>query len=258
MIDTPFTDSGRPVRLELVIRKPEGPGPHPVVVLNHGSTGNGSDPRAFRRTSDYPNTARFFNERGWMTVFPQRRGRGRSDGLYDEGFKADRSRYSCEPEIALAGLDRAIEDVDAVVSNLITRSDVLSRRILIGGVSRGGVLSIACAGLWPDRFVGALNFNGGWLGRACETHAQVNPAAFIRGAAYRKPTLWLHGSHDQYYRIAHCRSNFDAFTSAGGIGEFHACRAGHGLITKFDLWQPIVSDYLSRLDLPPLTRQSLA
>lgn len=256
MIATPFTEDGQPVRLELLVRTPSTPGPHPVLVLNHGSTGSGNRPALFRETCDYPNTARFFNERGWMTVFPQRRGRGRSGGLYDEGFQPDRARYACDPTIALAGLDRAMDDVDAVMQYVLSRADVQADRILIGGVSRGGVLAIACAGRWPGRFIGAINFNGGWLGRLCPSHERVNPAAFLRGAAFDKPTLWLHGSYDRYYRIAHCRANFDAFVQAGGIGRFHACKAGHGLIARPQLWHPLMNDYLAQLNPPGLPRQS--
>ncbi len=42
-----------------------------------------------------------------MVAFPQRRGRGQSDGLYDEGFKPDRSSYSCQEDLTLGGAERA-------------------------------------------------------------------------------------------------------------------------------------------------------
>lgn len=252
MIQTPFLENGQPVRLKLIVYTPATPGPHPVVLFNHGSTGWGNNPALYRRKADYPRTAKFFADRGWMLVAPQRRGRGGSDDLYDEGFGKDRADgYSCDPAVALAGLDRATDDVGVVLDHLGRQPDVRPDRMLIGGVSRGGVLSIACAGRWPDCFVGALNFNGGWLGRACDTHVQVNPSAFLRGAAFSGPTLWLHGSYDQYYRIAHCRGNFDAFIAAGGRGQFHSLRAGHGLIGKPELWHPIVNQWLDALPTAP-------
>lgn len=245
LIETPFVEHGQPVRLKLVVYTPPTPGPHPVVVFNHGSTGRGNHPALYAHLADYPRTARFFSQRGWMLVAPQRRGRGGSDGVYGEGFGADRSSgYSCDPATALAGLDRATQDVGAVLEHLDQQPDVDMRRLLIGGVSRGGVLAIACAGRWPDRFVGALNFNGGWLGRACATHEQVNPQAFARGTPFRGPTLWLHGSHDPYYRIAHCRAHFAAYLAAGGRGSFHSLRGGHGLIAQPALWQPLVGAWL--------------
>ena len=245
MIETPFVEHGQSIRLKLVTYTPPTPGPHPVVVFNHGSTGRGNQPALYRRLADFPRTAQFFSQRGWMLVAPQRRGRGGSDGVYDEGFGPDRSSgYSCDPVTALAGLDRATEDVGVVLDHLAQQPGVDSRRMLISGVSRGGALAIACAGRWPDRFAGAINLNGGWLGRACPTHEQVNLQAFVRGAPFGGPTLWLHGSSDPYYRIAHCRTNFAAYLAAGGHGTFHNLRGGHGLITKQALWRPLLGAWL--------------
>jgi hypothetical protein len=59
-------------------------------MFNHGSTGKGTNSALFTETLFDVDLADFLNNRGWIVVFPQRRGRGRSDGLYDEGF----SRYS--------------------------------------------------------------------------------------------------------------------------------------------------------------------
>ena len=95
-IATPFVEAGNPVRLEVLVRKPEGPGPFPAVVFNHGSTGRGNDPSLFTRSWSSVQAADYFVERGWMVLFPQRRGRGASEGRYDEGFTADRSAYACE------------------------------------------------------------------------------------------------------------------------------------------------------------------
>jgi pimeloyl-ACP methyl ester carboxylesterase len=70
---------------------------------------------------------------------------------------------------------------------------------------------------------------------------------FERGAPSGIPTLWLHGSFDQYYSIGHCRGNFERFVSAGGQGEFVAAPMGHALMFKPALWQPHVDRYLHGL-----------
>lgn len=247
IVPTWLVERGRPVDLELVVRKPSAPGPFPTLVFNHGSTGSGSKPALFRRTYTSASVANFFVDLGWMVLFPQRRGRGKSGGLYDEGFKPDRSGYACEPELALPGLDRAMEDMDAAMEHITQRPDVDQSRLLVAGASRGGVLAIAYAGVRPDTFLGAINFNGGWLGRLCPTHPEVNRSAFVRGSPFPKNTLWLHGSYDQYYRIAQCRANFDAFLAAGGTGTFHALKGGHGLVAQPRLWAEAMSDYLASL-----------
>jgi hypothetical protein len=95
-----------------------------LLVFNHGSTGRGTDPNLFTQTYASPGIADFLVERGWMVAFPQRRGRGKSDGLYDEGFAPDRALgYSCDPDRSLPGADRALVDIKAAVEALQQRSD---------------------------------------------------------------------------------------------------------------------------------------
>ena len=72
---TPFTENGAPVTLEVVMFKPLQGTQFPTVVFNHGSTGTGTDPALFTQTFISKDIALFFVERGWMVVFPQRRGR---------------------------------------------------------------------------------------------------------------------------------------------------------------------------------------
>jgi len=243
-----FIPSGEPdARLEIVAARPRREGPYPTIVFNHGSTGRGHNKSFYTRTASPAVVANHFVERGWMILFPQRRGRGKSGGAYGEGLAPDGSGYSCNVEIAIAGFERAVEDMDAVVRHLRERPDVDQSRLVIAGVSRGGILSIAYAGMRPGIFRGAVNFNGGWLGRGCANHEIVNPAIFERGASAGISTLWLHGTHDQYYRIEHCRGNFERFRSAGGQGKFIAAAAGHALMFKPALWANHLDQYMESL-----------
>lgn len=233
------------VGLEVVAAGPGRVGPLPTVVFNHGSTGTGQHSALYSRTVAPAVVANYFVEQGWMALFPQRRGRGKSGGVYDEGLGPNGSGYSCDIDTTISGFERAVEDADAVVSHLRGRSDVDQSRLVIGGVSRGGVLSIAYAGMKPDTFRGAINFNGGWLGRGCPNHELVNPMLFERGATAGISTLWLHGNRDQYYAIEHCRGNFERFLSAGGRGKFVAAPMGHALMFKPALWKEHVDRYLA-------------
>ncbi|MGO7244331.1 dienelactone hydrolase family protein [Rhizobium ruizarguesonis] len=245
-------------RLEVVLAKPQSDGPHPTVVFNHGSTGRGHNKSLYSRTVCPAAAANYFVEKGWMVLFPQRRGRGKSGGGYGEGLAPDGSGYSCDVDITIAGFERAVEDVDAVVRHLRERSDVVQGQLAIAGVSRGGILSIAYAGMRPNTFRGAINFNGGWLGRGCPSHEVVNPSIFERGARAGIPTLWLHGSFDQYYRIEHCRENFERFLSAGGKGKFVAAPMGHALLFKPALWERHLDQYMSDLDEPRNPRSGIS
>lgn len=244
------------VRLEIVAARPQTEGPHPTIVFNHGSTGRGDNQSLYARTVSPAVVADYFAERGWMTLFPQRRGRGKSGGSYGEGLASDGSGYSCNVDIAIAGFERAVEDLDAVVRHLLGRSDVDQNRLAVGGVSRGGILSIAYAGMRPATFQGAINFSGGWLGKGCATHETVNPILFERGATAGISTLWLHGSHDQYYRIEHCQGNFERFQAAGGQGKFIAAPMGHALLFKPALWKSHLDQYIDGLALSHTSRSS--
>lgn len=87
-VPTGMFEHGEQITLEMVTFKPDGPGPFPTLVFNHGSTGTGSDSSAFTSTVTSPALAKYFNDRGWMVVFPQRRGRGKSGGALRRGFRA--------------------------------------------------------------------------------------------------------------------------------------------------------------------------
>jgi dienelactone hydrolase len=249
---TGFVEDGGTVSLEVVLFRPLGDGRYPTVVFHHGSTGNGSDPSLFGQTFTSKAVAQHFVERGWMVAFPQRRGRGRSDGVYDEGFTDSRSGYSCEESRALAGAGRALDDLDAVTDWLRGRADVDTTRLLVAGTSRGGVLAVAHAARRPDVYLGALNFVGGWLGEGCGDYRAVNRSLFVGGAGFPGRSLWLYGASDSFYGLAYSRSNFEAFAAAGGTGEFHVfTRApglnGHFLINDAELWAFTLDEFIDLL-----------
>lgn len=251
-IPTTFLENGEPVELEVVMFKPFGAGPFPTVMFNHGSTGDGSDPSLFTVTTYSETVAKFFTDRGWMVAFPQRRGRGQSDGLYDEGFNASRTFYSCERDTTLAGAERALDDLDAGVDWLRIHIDVDTTRMLVSGASRGGVLSLVHLARRPDVYLGAINFVGGWLGEGCGDYVEVNRTLFVEGAIFPGASIWLYANNDTFYSVAHSQANFTAFSNAGGLGTFNVyTRAsglnGHFLTNDPHLWGPDIEAYIDAL-----------
>jgi dienelactone hydrolase len=249
-LPTALTEDGKSISLETILYTPPGKGPFPLAVLNHGSTGDGDKPAWFKFTWRHAWLADVLNEQGWIVAFPQRRGRGTSDGLYDEGFGTDRAKgYTCEAAPTLAGADRALGDIAAAVAALKTRPDVAATRILVGGQSRGGILSVAYAGRHPEQVAGVINFVGGWVGDDCNTAATVNGDLFKQGAAFKGPTLWLYGNGDPFYATSHSRTNFAGFERAGGSGRFTAFDIpggnGHYLINYPSLWTKPLADHLT-------------
>ncbi len=251
-LPTDLIEDGAAVALEVVLYKPQGDGPFPLAVINHGSTGRGDDPAIFKDTFQNAWLADMLVERGWMVAFPQRRGRGGSDGLCDEGFAEDRARYTCDGERSLAGADRALDDISAAIGALRQRPDVEISPVLIGGISRGGVLSVTWAGRNPDDTHGVLNFVGGSLGEGCGDSAPVDRRLFSEGGGFAGEMLWLCGLDDTFYSIDFSRQNHAAFPAAGGTGAFHEFRVngennGHWVMSSPTLWDDVVISYLDKL-----------
>lgn len=251
-IPTPFVEAGNPVTLELVYRKPPGAGPFPVAVVTHGSTNNGNDPREVGYTVTYPDLASFFNERGWMVVFVQRRGRGKSGGSYAEGWDSANGQYACDRAIASSGQQRALADLDTAHEFLARDPRVDTARMLAVGNSRGGLLSLMNAANNPDRYMGVVNFVGGWSGQRCKLMQEINGRAFADASRFSKPTLWLYGQRDGHFTAEQSRDFFNAFTASGGRGSFHVLTYGplrndHLIIRSRALWEEHLSNYLNQL-----------
>ena len=145
-----------------------------------------------------------------MVLFPQRRGRGRSDGEYAEGLAADGSGYSCAANSSLAGADRALDDLDTVLAHVLRRSDVQPKQLVVAGVSRGGAVAVAFSSRHPRVFSGVVNFVGGWMREGCENVNQINPVLLRKGANSASPSMWFYGDDDPYYGLIHSKANFDA------------------------------------------------
>jgi len=252
MISTTLRENGEPIRLEVVIDKPSGDGPFPLLVFNHGSTGEGNNPALFTQTFSNPAFAEMFVKKGYMVAFPQRRGRGKSEGLNDEGFNVDRNQgYACDSKQSLPGADRALTDIAAAVEVLRQRPDVAREPIVMAGISRGGILSIAYAGMHPRAVAGVINFVGGWMGEGCPNASEINGALFKRGGMFPHQTLWLYGNHDPFYSLDHSRANFAAFQAAGGKGSFFDFEVpggnGHRVMFSPPLWTGHVDRYLNSI-----------
>jgi hypothetical protein len=112
--------------LEATLYRPKPTGRFPVAVFNHGSTGPGQIPVTL--TLKFPIVARYFVEQGFAVLVPLRRGRGQSEGSYQESYQCGREA---------SGIAAAVEDLDGVFQFLREQPWADVKRIAIGGASRG-------------------------------------------------------------------------------------------------------------------------
>ena len=119
--------------------KPEGQGPFPAILWNHGSE---------RRPGWLPELAPIFLGKGYVFFIPHRRGHGRSPGDYVMDL-LDRAKQSGGPQARdrelVALMEQHLEDQVAALSYLKGLPEVDSQRIAVAGCSFGGIQTVLMA-----------------------------------------------------------------------------------------------------------------
>jgi dienelactone hydrolase len=176
-------DPEDPVELVVTLFKPKLPGPYPVAVINHGSSGD-KVVNAERMGIRLPGM--YFLSRGYAVVVPMMRGYGGSEG-----------RTKGAPcNFVERGLFNA-KDIMQVVHNLSTRSDLDTDRVVVGGQSYGGWNALSVGMLNPPNVKGIINVAGGMGNGSCKTWRMNMPfAAQIMGAKTSIPSIWFYGDND--------------------------------------------------------------
>ena len=229
--------------------RPQGPGPFPLVVMNHGRD---SATRAQAPRQRYEPIARFFIRKGFAVAVPQRLGYGvsASAGDPEDSMSCNNPRY--QP----AG-DAAAVQVLAVVAHMRKEADIDPGRLVIMGQSLGGFTTVATAATRPDGLAAAINIAGGHggnpetrPGNPCQAYLLENTFA-AWGKTATAPMLWMYSENDKYFNPKNARAWFEAFTKAGAKAEFKLMPPfgddGHALLVRAnDLWQPVVDEFLAR------------
>ena len=246
MMEKRVLGAAREIRLEGTLYRPARAEPVPLVIFNHGSTGAGRI--APTLTVAYPEAAGYFVERGFAVLIAMRRGRGASEGEYLE-------RYGCESAVLEPGVDRAIEDLDAVFAYVARLPWVDPGRLVLAGMSRGGLLSVVYVSQRKTAARGLINFAGGWTNDRCDRRVNFNERTFaLAGRSSSLPELWLYSENDQNYGPDAVRTYHKAFTGSGGQADLRIFppigHDGHILLPRsVAVWRDAVDGFLRRIGL---------
>lgn len=233
------------LKLETTIYKPEGQGPFPLVVINHGKE---SGPPGLQKRFTAGWASRFFLERGYVVFLPMRTGFSKSTGSYVGG----------ECNVESNGLVQA-EDVTATVTYAHTLDYVDRKQTLVVGQSHGGWTTLAYGASKPDPSVkGLVNFAGGLRQTNCagwELNLAKAAASFAKETSI--PSLWLYGDNDSFFSkktYSEMFARYSKVNPSAQLVEFGVFgEDAHGIFTHKDgraVWGQYLEKFMSQLGLP--------
>ncbi len=243
VIGIPAGDDGS-IPLQTTIYKPEGPGPFPMVVFNHGKIHG--DPRTQAR-SDPVSFAREFVRRGYVVVAPNRQGFAQSGGTYvQDGCDVERN-----------GISQAA-DVAATIRFMSKQSYVDTQHIVVAGTSHGGLATMAYGTDAAPGVRGLINFSGGLRQDACtDWQGNLTRAFGSYGEKTSVPSLWLYGDNDSIWTAALVEQMYAAYSAHGASAkmvDFGSYKNdAHRLVGDRDgvrVWWPSVERFLARAGMP--------
>ena len=229
--------------------RPQGTGPFPLVIINHGRS---TETRATYGRQRFEGAARYFVRKGFAVAVPLRFGYGE---LAASGDPED-SMSCSNPHYQPAG-EAAAQQVVAVARHMQLQSDIDPKRLVVIGQSLGGFTSVAATTLQPAGLVAAINFAGGHGGNPRERPGEPCQAFALErlfgqwGAKSKTPMLWVYTENDKYFSAQNTRRWHESFVKSGGQAELVMMPAfgddGHSLFVRgLDLWQPVVDEFLNK------------
>ena len=177
-----FYRSGN-LNIQAYLYQPEGAGPFPVVIYNHGSRGG--------RESDsvpFQYIGAILARAGYIVFVPERRGYGNSDGLkLRDEVGRDQSRV-------VTRLYAETEDVLAAIAYLRTVPSADTNRLGIMGWSFGGIVTMFATS-HSAAFAAAVDQAGGAL--TWDSNPHVRKALVEAAESSTTPTLFMVARNDR-------------------------------------------------------------
>lgn len=262
----PSGDKNVPMRATVFRPEDELPGQttrRPLVVINHGTD---EATRLAVAMPVYYWMSRWFVERGYVVVLPQRRGHGATGGPLAEAIG------NCANPDHYASGNVAADDIEAAIEYMTAQPFVARDGAVVVGVSTGGWASLAVSARNLPQVQAIVNFAGGRGGHAYGQanaicgKAQLLAAARSYASLSREPTIWFYAKNDSYFGPKLAESLAQVWSGAGGSVEEHIFPAygdeGHRLADDrqgWDIWGPSLESFLTRIrDQAPKTVEMAA
>jgi len=177
-----FYSNGK-LRIQAYLYKPDGDGPFPVVIYNHG-TRDGRE----RASVPFQYIGKMLTRAGYVVLVPERRGYGKSDGpVWWQEVGNDQPRL-------ITRLQAEADDVLAAIDHLRTVRVADTRRIAIMGWSFGGIVTMLAASR-SSAFLAAVDQAGGAL--SWDGHAELRRALIDAAGKNKTPTLFMVAKNDR-------------------------------------------------------------
>lgn len=244
---------GQSVSLETTVFKPDGDGPFPLLVINHGKAPG--DPKLQPRDR-FIHMASAFVRRGYAVMVPMRTGFAHSTGRYiDHGCNMAANGYTQASDVRdVIGYARGLRWVDG-------------EHIVVAGQSYGGLATMALATQEIPGVRGVMNFAGGLRvhGGPCDWQGALVRAFGDYGKRSKVDSLWMYGANDSYFGPELVGRMHQAYVKAGGnaqlvaFGDFK--RDAHTMLASRDgetIWLPEAERFLRRIGMPSREKYAVA
>jgi carboxymethylenebutenolidase len=196
-----------------LLYKPDGPGPFPAVLYNHGSA------RGMLSNEAFEAIAPVYTSRGWVFFAPYRRGQGLSAaaGPYildkqNAAYKTGGIRAAAATAVKLLETDH-LDDQLAALAWLKKQSFVETNRIAVAGNSYGGIEVVL--GAQRVNYCAAIDASGGAESWSIAPELQTRMIAAVRNS--KAPIFFFQAEND--YSIAPSRVLSAAMKDVGKIAE---------------------------------------
>lgn len=245
-----YVAAGDGAHIEMSLMLPDGAGPFPVMVFNHGDIElDSSYIRSRERFRDMIIATEFL-AKGIAVAFPARRGVGMSEGIY----QLPSSSVDGDP---LYVARRHAADVMPAFDALRSVPDIDASRMIVAGQSAGGYSTMYIASQNLPGVIGAINFSGGRTDMGGFGPSALNPTMIKgfqqAGTTTHVPMLWIFAEQDSRYMVPTIQACYEAFTAAGGRASLvivpYNGHDGHFIYHYPDTWRAPLGTYLQQIGL---------